>query len=236
MSRPQFHVATWLSCFLLHSMSRPQKHVTTSFLLSATTPWSQLPFLCCDLNCLSVHYLVATWDLGHDLIVSFLAEIYVATLKACRDINSAYPVATSLLSHNIFNFTTHFYCCDMNSRLRPRFVFSAYIFFVTSILVCYQLCLLLRRDLEAVSRHEGWLFLSMLLSQLLKCMSRHEFLVATLIGISNLYLCRNLKLPGRDIASPFSITFWSRHHFSVATNNIFFSCRDLKTVSRHYLP
>ena len=175
MLRPQFHVATWLSCFQLYSMSRPQKHVATSFMLSSTDPWSQLPFLCYDLNCLSVHYLVATWTLGRDLIVSFLAEIYVATLKACHDINSAHPISTSLLSHNI--------------------------------LLCNSFLL-----------------------------SRHEFQVATLIGVSNLYLCRNLKLPGRDIASPFSITFWSRHHCSIATNNIFFSCRDLKMVSRHYLP
>ena len=121
-------------------MLRPQKHVATSFLLSATAPWSQLLFSCCDLNCLSVHYLVATWDLGRDLIVSFLAKIYVATLKACRDINFAYPIATSLLSHNNFNFTAHFYCYDMNSRSRPRLVFLAYIFVATSILVCYQLC------------------------------------------------------------------------------------------------
>ena len=141
MSRLQFHVATWLSCFLLHSMSRPQKHVATSFMLSTTNPWSQLPFLCCNLNCLYVHYLVATWTLGHDLIVSFLAEIYVATLKACRDINSTHLVATSLVSHNILNCTAHFYCRDMNSRSRPRLVSSAYIFVATLILVCYQLCL-----------------------------------------------------------------------------------------------
>ena len=85
-------------------------------MLSAIDPLSQLPFLCCDLNCLSVHYLVAMWTLGHDLIVSFLAENYVAILKACCDINFAHPVATSLLSHNILNCITHFYCRDMNSR------------------------------------------------------------------------------------------------------------------------
>ena len=130
-----------MSCFLLHSMSRPQKHVATSFLLSATDPWSQLPFLCCDLNFLYVHYLVTTWTLGHDLIVSFLVEIYVTTLKACHDINSAHHVATSLLSHNILKCTTHFYCRDMNFRSRPRLVSSTYIFVATSILVCYQLCL-----------------------------------------------------------------------------------------------
>ena len=144
----------------------------------------QLPFLCYNLNCLFVHYLVTTWDLGRDI-------------EWC-------PWLTFLSQHQ-FWFATK------------------YVFF---------LC----RDLEAVSRQEGWLFLSMFLSQLLKCLSCHEFLVATLIGVSNLYLFHNLKLPGRDIASSFSIIFWSRHHFFVATNNIFFSCRDLKTMSRHYLP
>ena len=118
-------------------------YVATSFLFSATDPCSQLPLSCCDLKWLSFHCLVTTWDLGRDLIVSFLVEIYVATLKVCRDFNSAPPVATSILCHNIFNCTTHSYCPDMNSR--------------------------------------------------------------------------------------------SRHYFSVTTNNIFFSCRDLKTVSRHYL-
>ena len=93
-------------------MSRPQKYVATSFLLSTTDPWSQLPFLCYDLNCLSVHYLVATWDLGRDI-------------DWC-------PQLTFLSQHQ-FWFATN------------------YVFF-------------LRRDLEAVSRHEGWLFLSMLLS------------------------------------------------------------------------
>ena len=57
--------------FLPHSVSRPQKHVATSFLLSATNFLSQLLFSCSDLNCLSVHYLVVTWDLGRDLIISF---------------------------------------------------------------------------------------------------------------------------------------------------------------------
>ena len=116
-------------------------YVATSFMLSTTDPWSQLPFLCCDLNCLYVHYLVTTWTLGRDLIVSFLAEIYVATLQACCDINSAHPVSTSLLSHNILNGTAHFYCRNMNSRSQPRLVSSTYIFVATSILVCYQLCL-----------------------------------------------------------------------------------------------
>ena len=50
MSRPRFDVATWLYCFLLHFILRPQKYVATSFLLSATDPWSQLPFSCCDLK------------------------------------------------------------------------------------------------------------------------------------------------------------------------------------------
>ena len=48
MSRPQFHVVTWLSCCLLHSVSRPQFDVATSFLLPVTDSWSQLPFSCCD--------------------------------------------------------------------------------------------------------------------------------------------------------------------------------------------
>ena len=51
---------------------------------------------------LSFYCLVTTWDLGHDLIVSFFAEIYVTTLKACRDIISPHLVATSRLSHNYF--------------------------------------------------------------------------------------------------------------------------------------
>ena len=59
MSRPRFDVLTWLYCFLLHFMPRPQKYVATSFMLSATDPWSQLHFSCCDL---------------------LLSEIYVATL------------------------------------------------------------------------------------------------------------------------------------------------------------
>ena len=50
MSRPRFDVATWLYCFILHFMSRPQKYVATSFMLSPTDPWSQLPFSCCDLK------------------------------------------------------------------------------------------------------------------------------------------------------------------------------------------
>ena len=50
MSRPRFDAETLLYCFLLHFMSRPQKFVTTSFMLSATDPWSQLPFSCCDLK------------------------------------------------------------------------------------------------------------------------------------------------------------------------------------------
>ena len=67
----KLYVTTWLSCFLLHSVSGLQKHVATPFLLSATDSWSQLPFSCCNLNCLSVQYLVVTWDLGHNRIVSF---------------------------------------------------------------------------------------------------------------------------------------------------------------------
>ena len=50
MLRPRFDIATWLYCFLLHFISRPQKYVATSFLLSATDPWSQLPFSCYDLK------------------------------------------------------------------------------------------------------------------------------------------------------------------------------------------
>ena len=66
-------------------------------------------------------------------------------------------------------------------------------------------------------------------------MSRHEILVATSIGVLNLIFCRNLKLHGRDLASPFSGLSWSRHQLSVATNNVLFLCRNLKMVSRHDL-
>ena len=119
MLRPRFDVATWLYCFLMHFMSRPQKYVTTSFLLSAIDPWSQLPFSCCDLKLLSFYCLVATRNLGRNLIISFLFEIYVATLKICHNFNYAPPVATSLLGHNIFNCTAPSYCHDINSRSRP---------------------------------------------------------------------------------------------------------------------
>ena len=139
-------------------------------------------------------------------------------------------VTTFLTIQLIFSVATRIPGCDLDWCPQLTFLSQHQFWFATN----YVFFLLY--DLKAVSRHEGWIFLSMLLSQLLKCMSRHEFLVATLIGILNLYLCRNLKLPSRDITSPFSITFWSRHHFSIVTNNIFFSCRDLKTVSRHYLP
>ena len=46
----KFYVAIWLSCCLLHSVSRPQFDVATSFLLSTTYSWSQLPFSFCDLK------------------------------------------------------------------------------------------------------------------------------------------------------------------------------------------
>ena len=62
-----------------------------------------------------------------------------------------------------------------------------------------------------------------------------HFYVATSIGVFNLHFCRNIKFLGRDLASPFSSLSWSRHQLSVATNNVFFLCRDLKTVTQHDL-
>ena len=88
-------------------------YVATSFMLSATNPWSQLPFSCYDL------------------------KLFVFSLSY-RDLNFAHPVATSLLNHNNFNCIAHSYHSDMNSRLRPRLMSSAYIFVVTSVLACYQ--------------------------------------------------------------------------------------------------
>ena len=60
-------------------------------------PWSQLPFhvatsylvFCphasCDANYWFVCFLIATWNLGRDKVVSFLSTIPVTTSKACRD-------------------------------------------------------------------------------------------------------------------------------------------------------
>ena len=80
---------------------------------------------------LSFHCHVATWNLGRDLIISFMSEIYVVTLKICRDFNSAPPVTTSLLGHNIFKCSTHSYCRNINSRSRPWLESSTYIFVAT---------------------------------------------------------------------------------------------------------
>ena len=83
--------------------------------------------LCSQLcwSLLRSQFHVATW------LFLFLAEIDVATLKACRDINFAHPVATSLLSHNISNCTSHSYCRDINFRSRPRLESPTYIFVAT---------------------------------------------------------------------------------------------------------
>ena len=157
-------------------MSQPRFDVATSFLLSVIDSWSQLPFSCCDLK-----------------------------LFVC-----------SLSYH------------DMGFRLRPNRFFSL---------------------LKLMSRPQKHVVTSFLLilpqphflvttvsSVQLIFMSRHEFLVATSIVVSNLYFCRNLKLPCRDLTSPFNITSWSRHPLSVVTHNVSFSCRDLKMMSRHDLP
>ena len=69
-----------------------------------------------------------------------------------------------------------------------------------------------------------------------RCFNRSaHFYVTTSIGVLSIHFCRNIKFPGRELASPFSSLSWSQHHLSVATNNVFFLCRDLKTVSRHDL-
>ena len=106
---------------------------------------------------MSFHCLVATWNLGRDLIISFLSEIYVATLKICRDFNSTPPVATSLLGHNILNYTTYSYCHDINSRSRPWLGSPTYNFVATWNCLGETLkvhsTLLFGRNLKTVSRH-----------------------------------------------------------------------------------
>ena len=95
MSRPGCIVLYCILCRDLRSMSQP--HFCHQPLILGHSSPSHVA----TQNCLSFHCLVATWDLGRDLIVYFLSEIYVATLKVCRDINSFHPISTSLLSHNI---------------------------------------------------------------------------------------------------------------------------------------
>ena len=68
----KFYVTTSIPCRDLAILFSTALYVATSFLLSATDPWSQLPFSCCDLK-LSVFSLSC-----RNLIVSFFAEIYVA--------------------------------------------------------------------------------------------------------------------------------------------------------------
>ena len=93
--RDIIYVASYVSlCFNLSFMSRPKFHI-------------------------------ATW------LFLFLAEIYVTTLKACRDINFSHSVATSLLSHKISNCTSHSYCRDINFRSRSGLESPTYIFVAT---------------------------------------------------------------------------------------------------------
>ena len=70
-------------------------HDTIS-IVSQFDPWSQPPFhvatsflvFClhasCDSNCQSVYFLVETWELDHNKVVSFLTAIPITTSKACR--------------------------------------------------------------------------------------------------------------------------------------------------------
>ena len=73
VSRPQFHVTTWLSFPLLSSMSRPSFHVATQFLLPATLiPGHNFPFMLRDH--LFVFCLYSGCDPKEtDLISSFVA-------------------------------------------------------------------------------------------------------------------------------------------------------------------
>ena len=60
-------------------------------------------------NCWSACFLVATWALGHDQVVSLIIAIPVATSKVCRDHSFNYPVATSFLSLNSFHSIFYFW-------------------------------------------------------------------------------------------------------------------------------
>ena len=139
-SRPSIFFNHCNSCRDLTSRTRPYfLPIQSQPLFSVSTVPFTFSISGRDLNSMSRHHLccklcwsllrsqfhVTTW------LFLFLAEIYVATLKACRDINFAHPVATSLLSHDISNCTSHLYCRDINFRSRPGLESPTYIFVAT---------------------------------------------------------------------------------------------------------
>ena len=96
-------VATIISCRDLTVIPFSGFCVVTSFLCRDTIyvvshfdPWSHLPFhvvtsylvscphACCDFNYRPVSFLVVTWKLGCDQVVSLLHAIPVASSKACH--------------------------------------------------------------------------------------------------------------------------------------------------------
>ena len=80
VSQPQFHVATWLSCPLLSSVSRPHFNVAIPFLLQATLiPGHNFPFVL--RHHLFVFCLYSSCDSKLLIYFSSLSrhKIYVAT-------------------------------------------------------------------------------------------------------------------------------------------------------------